>query len=115
MFNDRDAERRILQAKHPGEAKQIGREITGFDEARWLSHRFDIVVKGGTKFTQNVALGKFLLDTQDRVLVEASPVDRIWGIGLAADDVAAQNPCQWRGLNLLGFALMAVRAALQSQ
>jgi len=54
-------------------------------------------------------LGAFLLRTGERVLVEASPVDRIWGIGLARDDPAATDPSRWRGLNLLGFALMAVR------
>ncbi|WP_444942547.1 NADAR domain-containing protein [Microbulbifer sp. ZKSA004] len=57
-------------------------------------------------------LKQFLLNTEDRVLVEASPVDRIWGIGLAQDNSASENPNDWKGLNLLGFALMEVRARL---
>jgi ribA/ribD-fused uncharacterized protein len=60
-------------------------------------------------------LREFLLSTGDRVLVEASPVDRVWGIGLAADDPRAQSPAQWRGLNLLGFALMDARDGLRAQ
>lgn len=61
------------------------------------------------KFGQNAELGRFLKQTGARILVEASPVDRIWGIGLAQDDERATNPNLWRGLNLLGFALIQVR------
>ena len=64
------------------------------------------------KFVQNPALKDFLINTQKRILVEASPVDKIWGIGWAADDEQAQTPEQWQGLNLLGFALMEVRQQL---
>jgi hypothetical protein len=62
------------------------------------------------KFSQNPELAEFLLKTGSRVLVEASPVDRIWGIGLAQDDERCADPNRWDGLNLLGFALMDVRA-----
>jgi ribA/ribD-fused uncharacterized protein len=65
--------------------------------------------------TQHPDLREFLLGTGDRVLVEASPQDRIWGIGLAADDERASVPEQWLGLNLLGFALMEVRHRLRAQ
>lgn len=61
------------------------------------------------KFSQNPELGNFLQRTGTRVLVEASPVDTIWGIGLARDDERIHDPNQWQGLNLLGFALMEVR------
>jgi len=64
------------------------------------------------KFSQNPQLKAFLLGTGSRILVEASPVDKIWGIGLAQDNPAAENPKQWKGLNLLGFALMEVRQQL---
>ncbi len=64
------------------------------------------------KFAAHDDLGLFLLNTGDRVLVEASPLDRIWGIGLAADDEAAFDPERWRGQNLLGFALMEARERL---
>jgi ribA/ribD-fused uncharacterized protein len=78
-----------------------------------LRHRSAIVVAGShAKFSQSAPLRDFLLGTAGRVLVEATPVDRIWGIGLAADDELADNPQKWRGLNLLGFALMLVRAQL---
>jgi ribA/ribD-fused uncharacterized protein len=113
LFGDEEARARILAAGNPGAAKHYGREVRGFDDARWNNARRDVVVRGNeAKFGQNPALREFLLNTGDRVLVEASPVDRIWGIGLAAGDARAEDPEQWRGLNLLGFALMEVRARL---
>lgn len=115
LFDDAETCDRILAARTPGEAKKLGREIHGFDEAAWVEARLDIVTQGNIeKFTQNAALGAFLLGTGHQVLVEASPVDPIWGIGLAATDPAAQDPRAWRGLNLLGFALMAARDALRA-
>ncbi len=87
--------------------------MRGFDQATWESHRFDIVVRGNAaKFGQHPELAGYLLGTARRVLVEASPVDRVWGIGLAADDDRAASPAGWKGLNLLGFALMAARDLL---
>ncbi|MFI1381091.1 NADAR family protein [Embleya sp. NPDC020886] len=113
MFDDADAERRVLAAAHPKAAKAIGRQVRGFDERRWLDERFELIVRGNVaKFGQHPAMGAFLLGTGRRVLVEASPVDRIWGIGLAADDERAGDPELWRGSNLLGFALMETRARL---
>lgn len=115
LFGDEAARARVLAASHPKQAKQLGREVRGFDSDRWEAARFDIVVRGNlARFEQNPALREFLLGTGDRVLVEASPVDRIWGIGLAADDPRAENLEQWRGLNLLGFALMQVRERLKT-
>ena len=105
----------ILTASNPGEAKKLGRQIRNFDQAIWEAHRFEIVVRGNlAKFSQHGSLKQYLLGTGDRVLVEASPRDRIWGIGLSASDPAAPNPYDWKGLNLLGFALMAVREQLNS-
>ena len=90
--------------------------MRGFDEAVWERERFGIVVEGSVhKFGQDAALRQFLLGTGERVLVEASPRDRIWGIGLAADDERATDPARWRGLNLLGFALMEAREVLRAQ
>jgi ribA/ribD-fused uncharacterized protein len=114
LFGDEATCERILAARTPGEAKKLGREIRGFDETAWVAARLDIVTRGNVeKFAQNPALGAFLLGTGHQVLVEASPVDAIWGIGLAAIDPAAQDPREWKGLNLLGFALMAARDALR--
>ena len=113
LFMDKDAERRAIAASNPGEAKSIGRAVQGFDEHVWRTHRFDAVVRANLlKFQQHADLHDFLIATGKRVLVEASPVDRIWGIGLAADDPAAINPNLWKGENLLGFALMEVRSQL---
>ncbi|MEM7032109.1 MAG: NADAR family protein [Chloroflexota bacterium] len=113
LFGDEESRQAILNVEHPNEAKRLGRKAKGFDEALWKQHRYEIVVQANVaKFGQNEALGTFLTNTQERVLVEASPYDKIWGIGLKEDDPKAQNPEQWAGLNLLGFALMEVRNRL---
>ncbi|MEH1016178.1 NADAR family protein [Micromonospora sp. CPCC 206060] len=115
LFGDGPAVDRILAAPDPGAAKALGRQVRGFDEQVWVAHRFDLVVAANVaKFDQHPELGAFLVATGGRVLVEASPVDRIWGIGLAADDPRATDPARWRGLNLLGFALMQARARLSA-
>ncbi|MEU8919394.1 NADAR family protein [Kitasatospora sp. NPDC048545] len=113
MFGDEAIERQILAARTPAEAKKLGRLVEDFDDETWVAGRFELVVAGNVaKFGQDETLRAYLLGTGRRVLVEASPVDRIWGIGLAADDIRAQRPDEWRGLNLLGFALMEARARL---
>ncbi|QUI34173.1 NADAR family protein [Streptomyces alfalfae] len=113
LFVDAEAERAVLAARTPAEAKKAGRLVRGFDEAIWARERFAVVVEGSVhKFAADPALGDFLRGTGRRVLVEASPVDRIWGVGLAADDPRVGDPAQWRGPNLLGFALMEARALL---
>ncbi|MGX8908628.1 NADAR family protein [Streptomyces netropsis] len=113
LFGDAEAEARVLAAGHPKQAKDAGRSVRGFDEEAWRRHRFALVVEGSVhKFAQHPELGAYLLGTGDRVLVEASPLDRIWGIGLAADDERAQDPSRWLGENLLGFALMEARQRL---
>ena len=115
LFGDDGIAERVLEAAHPHRAKALGRQVRGFDEATWAARRYDIVVAGSVaKFGQHEELGRFLLGTGERVLVEASPVDRVWGIGLAADDPRAADPARWRGANLLGFALMDARAALRA-
>ena len=113
LSGDAETAGKILAAPHPGAAKALGRQVRGFDEQRWAEHRFDAVVAGNlAKFGQHRQLRDFLAGTGSRVIVEASPRDRVWGIGLAADDERAQSPELWPGLNLLGFALMEVRHQL---
>ena len=113
LFGDLETRASILTARTPAEARKLGRRVKGFDNAAWDQARFDIVVRANeAKFSQNQALRDYLLTNGDRVLVEASPADRIWGIGLAANDERAMEPRAWCGLNLLGFALMEVRARL---
>lgn len=110
LFGDAEAEERALAARSPAQAKKEGRLVRGFDETVWQRERFRIVLEGSVhKFTAHADLREFLVSTGDRVLVEASPVDRVWGIGLAASDVGASDPERWRGENLLGFALMGAR------
>lgn len=116
LFGDERTAAAILRATNPGAAKNLGRRIVGFDEAKWVERRFDIVVAGNVaKFSQNPRLQRFLLGTGDRVLVEASPMDAIWGIGHAADNPLSRDPLSWRGLNLLGFALMVARSRLRRE
>ncbi|WP_078966790.1 NADAR family protein [Streptomyces sp. WM6378] len=114
LFGDPEAERAALTAANPALAKKAGRLVRGFDDAVWQRERYGIVLAGSLhKFGQDEALREYLLGTGDRVLVEASPLDRIWGIGLAADAPEAADPARWRGLNLLGFALTEARERLR--
>jgi ribA/ribD-fused uncharacterized protein len=114
LFGDAETADRIRAAPHPRTAKDLGRQVRGFGEQRWADHRFDLVVTGNlAKFGQHRELRDFLVGTGSRVLVEASPYDRIWGIGLSADHEHSTSPEHWRGLNLLGFALMEVRHRLR--
>ena len=114
LFGDEAVLEAILNSEHPGDAKKLGRKVRDFDQATWEAHRFEIVVTGNVaKFGQNPGLHNFLLNTGDRVLVEASPRDRIWGIGLDEKNPDAYDPGEWRGLNLLGFALAEARFRLR--
>ncbi|SFG38740.1 hypothetical protein SAMN05518865_111183 [Duganella sp. CF458] len=114
LFGDTAALDRILQSRNPAAVKAAGRAVQGFDDEAWAENRWDIVVKANhAKFSQNPPLKKFLLATGEQVLVEASPVDFVWGTGFAADSPHAENPSEWTGMNLLGFALMEVRSRLR--
>ena len=113
QFNNNAAYNEILSTPYPKSAKEIGRSLPSYDDSVWSSVRYQVVIAGNiAKFTQNESLKKNLLDTGDKILVEASPYDAIWGISLSEDNPAAANPLQWKGLNLLGFALMEVRKTL---
>ncbi|MCU4491724.1 NADAR family protein [Acinetobacter guillouiae] len=113
LFNDEDIFQKILQTDDPKKIKALGRLVKNYQDEIWIAHRYEIVVQGNlAKFSQDSDLKEFLLGTSDQIIVEASPVDQIWGIGLAADHVNATNPNAWQGLNLLGFALMEVRKQL---
>jgi ribA/ribD-fused uncharacterized protein len=113
LFGDRATADRVLQATTPREQKALGRQVQGFDEAVWVLFREGVVFDGTyAKYSQNPELCAALLATRGTTLVEASPTDRIWGIGLAEDDPRARDRAQWRGLNLLGEALTRVREVL---
>lgn len=113
LFADDERLALILEAESPDRAKALGRKVQNFDAARWDAAALQRVIAGNlAKFSQNPPLRAYLLATGQKVIVEASPLDRIWGIGMAADDERAAQPPEWQGRNLLGFALMAVRAEL---
>ncbi|MEO9969384.1 MAG: NADAR family protein [Hyphomonadaceae bacterium] len=114
LFGAHEIYSQILNNPDPRAAKGLGRKIENFDAKIWNANKFSIVVEGNLhKFQQNDALLTFLLATERKVLVEASPVDTIWGIGLARDHEDALSPEKWRGPNLLGYALMTVRDLLK--
>lgn len=113
VFGDIEIYNKILTVIKPGAAKALGRQVRNFNQERWNTVKFDVVTQGNLhKFSQNYPMKIFLLGTKKRVLVEASPVDAIWGIGLEQNDPNASIPSEWKGENLLGFALMAARDLL---
>jgi ribA/ribD-fused uncharacterized protein len=115
IFGDYDIYQRILNSNKPGEVKELGRQVKGYDDEVWKRRRFQIVTLGNIhKFNQTQILSDYLLQTDPRILVEASPVDTIWGIGMSQDDKDIDNVAAWRGENLLGFALMEARYFLKS-
>ncbi len=115
MFHDEEMLAKIMEASHPKEMKSYGRAVRNFDKDRWDSQCYDIVKRGNlAKFSQNPKLLEFLQHTGCRILVEASPRDRIWGIGMGKSNPDALCPLKWRGTNLLGFALTEVRDLLLS-
>lgn len=116
LFGDTEISEEIMKARHPKQFKDLGRKVKNFNEQIWNENCCDIVVKGNyAKFSQNERLKYFLINTNDRVLVEASPYDKIWGIGMSADNPKCENPMQWNGTNYLGFCLMEVRDMLRGE
>jgi len=114
LFNDNETFEQILKAETPNQAKSLGRKVKNFDVQLWNDHKYEIVKQGNLlKFSQHEKFKEFLLSTNDKILVEASPYDTIWGIGMLETNPKAENPSQWNGENLLGFALMEVRDKLR--
>lgn len=116
LFQDEKVFEEIMEAKHPKQYQALGRKVRGFNQKLWDEKKGQIVIDGNyAKFSQNKPLKEFLLTTGDRVLVEASPYDKVWGIKLAQDTPNIENPTIWKGENLLGFALMEVREMLAGE
>lgn len=114
LFGDDEIFNAIFFANNPREYKALGRKIKNFDDKVWNEHKYDIVVSGNkAKFSQNIDLKNFLLSTGDAILVEASPYDRIWGIGIDKETAKSGTIDDWKGQNLLGCALMDVRDYLK--
>jgi ribA/ribD-fused uncharacterized protein len=113
-FNDLETLKAIMKSSSPRDQKALGRKIKDFDVQLWNSICREVVYRGNlAKFSQNQELKQRLLATADLTLVEASPYDKVWGIGLSADDPRAAQRSQWQGTNWLGEAIMQVRKELQ--
>jgi len=122
LFEDEDTLEAIMEAESPKTQKALGRAVEDFDVDVWEEDEdngrprcWNIVWRGNmAKFSQNPHLLASLLETKGTTLVEASPYDRIWGIGWRSTDPAAHNRETWRGLNWLGEVLMSVRSFLEN-
>jgi ribA/ribD-fused uncharacterized protein len=115
LFEDAETRAKILSTQSPDHMKKLGREVRNFNPRVWDAHCDEIVFNGNmAKFSQNPSMRAELMETGSRTLVEASPFDKIWGIGLAADHANATRPAQWQGANKLGHVLMKVREQLRA-
>ena len=113
LFGDNKTFIQIMSNPTPKTCKDLGRRVKGFDNSIWDKNKYQIVFKGCLlKFSQNQLLKDKLLSTGSKILVEASPYDKIWGIGLTEDHARQTNPSLWPGQNLLGKCLMEVRSKL---
>lgn len=113
VFGDLNTAAEILNTPEPDAAKALGRKISGYNDKMWECLRYGYMVYVNyLKFSQNANLREHLRATEDLILVEASPTDRIWGIGLSVHDAENEDESKWNGTNLLGKALMEVRQKL---
>lgn len=116
LFGDDEALAKILESESPRAQKALGRAVRNFDKVTWDGVCRGIVYTANlARFEQDESLRRTLLATGEKTIVEASPTDRIWGVGLSQDDPRAQDPSQWRGTNWLGVALTQVRHTLAAQ
>lgn len=115
MFGDTETYAKIMESTEPDEIKAFGRKVKNFDSDDWDISKWKIVYNGNfAKFTQNPLLRDKLLATGDAILAEASPHDKIWGIGVDRSDPLAQKPECWEGENLLGQILQEIRDELRT-
>lgn len=113
LFGDEEMLAAILRTQSPKQMKAYGRSVRNFRQEVWEARCYGLVLEGNlAKFSQDPELGEYLLSTGKRILVEASPLDRIWGIGMGKNNPDAGDPMKWRGRNLLGFALTEARDRL---
>ena len=113
LFGDHKIAKQIMETSDPVTMKRLGRQVANFDESVWENESKKIVTSGNiAKFLQNSDLKSKLFATYPKILAEANPNDRIWGIGLSSDDPRAKNEKTWRGENRLGYILMTVRLAM---
>jgi len=111
LFNDDETAEKIMSAISPSMCKILGKKVKNFTPEKWIQHRISIVTKGNyLKFSQDLTLKNILMSTGDRILVEASPYDKVWGIQMDQESPDIENADNWKGLNLLGVCLMSVRS-----
>ncbi len=113
LFGDRIMAEKIMLEVEPSNQQELGRKISGFDSKIWDQNKFGIVWYGNyLKFIQHEDLAQRLINTDQKIIVEASPYDLVWGAGYASDSEEMLNPEKWPGQNLLGQVLMSVRSAI---
>lgn len=115
-FQDYDTAKLILQAETPKEAKKLGRKVKGFDESTWNLVKEKIMrFVLYKKFMYNAKLRDYLLNPEfdGKIFVEASPYDKIWGVGLGQDDPLIDDENNWLGQNLLGKLLTDLREIIK--
>jgi hypothetical protein len=117
IFGDEEIRKKIMNTKNdPHKCKHLGRKVKGFDKYKWSQVARDVVFKGNyAKFSQNHELKEYLLSTDNQLLVEASPYDKIWGIGLDSVNAEKTAPINWPGSNWLGQVLMKVRDTIRNE
>ncbi len=114
MFNDIESFNKIMIATNPYDQKSIGRNVKGFNKEQWEERAKDIVIAGNLgKFGQNTNLREQMLSTDSRKFVEASPTDKIWGIGLGLNNPLIFDNKNWQGTNWLGECLDYVKMQLR--
>ncbi|KAJ4344686.1 uncharacterized protein N0V89_012430 [Didymosphaeria variabile] len=113
LFEDEKMMEAIINEKEPKKQKSLGKKVKPFDKDLWQTESFHVVTSATwLKFTKSEAAKELkpqLLATGKRLLAEASPRDKIWGIGLNVEQAKSRKPSDWTGRNLLGQALMFVR------
>lgn len=111
FFNDEEIANEILQTPNPGRNKALGRKVKNFNGDKWMEVCLDIMIE--VNMSKWAEMPQDIIDTGDKIIVEASPYDKIWGIGLKPQDDKVLDEKNWDGLNLLGLALMKVRDNLK--
>lgn len=117
VFGDIEIAQKILETTSPREQKDLGRQIKGFNQEIWDSHKYGVVFKGNyNKYKQNEEFKSLLFSfPDDSIFVEASPIDKIWGIGRSVEDLESLDPSLWMGINLLGNVITTVRSVIKKE
>lgn len=115
IMEDEESADLISKTTSPYKVKQLGRKVRNFDQKLWDRKKIEVMVEALTFKFNNSARIDLLLSTGDAIIAEASPYDKIWGIGLDASDPNSKDQEKWKGQNLLGKCLMTVRENLREQ